>query len=69
MISKEAKKEIKKAKKVDNMKKQGKYYEKQNGLWVNKSDDEKLTKVGINCLPCIYTVHHLNPYKMGVFKN
>ena len=31
MISKEAKKEIKKAKKVDNMKKQGKYYEKQNG--------------------------------------
>lgn len=26
-------------------------------------------KTNINCLPCIYTVHHLNPYKMGVFKN
>ncbi len=23
----------------------------------------------INCLPCIYTVHCLNLYKMGVFKN
>ena len=33
------------------------------------NSNEKLTKVGINCLPCIYTVHHLNPYKMGVFKN
>lgn len=29
--------------------------------------DEKLTKVGINCLPCIYTAHRLNPYKMGLF--
>ena len=24
-------------------------------------------KTNINCLPCIYTVHYLNPYKMGVF--
>ena len=24
-------------------------------------------KTNINCLPCIYTVHHLNPYKIGVF--
>ena len=21
----------------------------------------------INCLPCIYTVHQQNPYKMGLF--
>ena len=26
-------------------------------------------KTNINCLLCIYTVHCLNPYKMGVFKN
>ena len=26
-------------------------------------------KTNINCLPCIYTVHCSNPYKMGVFKN
>ena len=26
-------------------------------------------KTNINCLPCIYTVHCLNTYKMGVFKN
>ena len=31
--------------------------------------DEKLTKVGINWLACIYDDHHLNLYKMGVFKN
>ena len=24
-------------------------------------------KKTINCLPCIYTVHCLNPYKMGLF--
>ena len=24
-------------------------------------------KTNINCLPCIYTVHRLNPYKMGLF--
>ena len=26
-------------------------------------------KTNINWLACIYDVHHLNPYKMGVFKN
>ena len=26
-------------------------------------------KTNINWLVCIYAVHHLNPYKMGVFKN
>ena len=26
-------------------------------------------KTNINWLDCIYGVHHLNPYKMGVFKN
>ena len=31
--------------------------------------DEKLTKVGINCLSCIYGDYHLTPYKMGAFKN
>ena len=29
--------------------------------------DEKLTKVGINCLSCIYDDYHSNPYKMGLF--
>ena len=24
-------------------------------------------KTNINCLLCIYTVHRLNPYKMGLF--
>ena len=24
-------------------------------------------KTNINCLPCIYTVHRLNLYKMGLF--
>ena len=24
-------------------------------------------KTNINCLPCIYTVHRLNPYKIGFF--
>ena len=32
------------------------------------NNNEKLTKVGINCLPCIYTVHQGNPYKMGLFR-
>ena len=31
-------------------------------------EDEKLIKVGINCLSCIYGDYHLNPYKMGIFK-
>lgn len=33
------------------------------------SDNKKegVNKIGINCLPCIYTVHCLNPYKMGLF--
>ena len=26
-------------------------------------------KTNINWLACIYGVHHLNPYKMGAFKN
>ena len=26
-------------------------------------------KININCLSCIYGDYHLNPYKMGVFKN
>ena len=26
-------------------------------------------KTNINCLPCIYGDHHLNLYKMEVFKN
>ena len=25
-------------------------------------------KTNINCLPCIYTVHQQNPYKMGLFR-
>ena len=26
-------------------------------------------KTNINCLSCIYGDYHLNPYKIGVFKN
>ena len=26
-------------------------------------------KTNINWLACIYDEHHLNPYKMGAFKN
>ncbi len=26
-------------------------------------------KTNINWLACIYDAHHLNPYKMGIFKN
>ena len=26
-------------------------------------------KTNINWLACFYDEHHLNPYKMGVFKN
>ena len=26
-------------------------------------------KTNINWLACIYDVYHLNPYKMGIFKN
>lgn len=33
----------------------------------NKDENRKVDKIAINCLPCIYTVHYLNPYKMGVF--
>ena len=36
----------------------------------NKKTDENtksLPSTSINCLPCIYTVHCLNPYKMGLF--
>ena len=35
----------------------------------SQSNQESFSKVSISCLPCIYTVHYLNPYKMGVFKN
>lgn len=33
------------------------------------NNQEVFTKTSINCLPCIYTVHRLNPYRIGVFKN
>lgn len=43
MVNKQSQKEIKKAKKVDNMKKkQGKYYEKQNGqCWAYVAKNKK----------------------------
>jgi len=35
---------------------------------MNNQDNEKVfQKSQINCLRCIYTVHRLNPYKMGLF--
>ena len=37
---------------------------------MNNQDNEKVfQKSNINWLACIYDEHHLNPYKMGVFKN
>ena len=36
---------------------------------IKMSNEEKLTKVGINWLVCIYDDHHLNLYKMGAFRN
>lgn len=42
---------------------------KKNKKNKNKQKNNGLPALSINCLPCIYTVHHLNPYKMGVFKN
>ena len=33
----------------------------------NNASQESFSKVSISCLPCIYTVHCLNPYKMGLF--
>ena len=42
-------------------------YQKRKIREEKNNQEEKLTKVGINCLPCIYTVHRLNLYKMGLF--
>ena len=33
----------------------------------NNRQEETTKRSNINCLPCIYTVHCLNPYKMGLF--
>ena len=30
--------------------------------------EDGIERNGINCLPCIYTVHQGNPYKMGLFR-
>ena len=35
----------------------------------NNDNQESFSKVSISCLSCIYGDYHLNPYKMGVFKN
>ena len=35
----------------------------------NNDNQESFSKVSISWLSCIYGDHHLNPYKMGVFKN
>ena len=44
-------------------------YQKRKIRAEKKKDDspKSFPSVGINCLPCIYTVHCLNPYKMGLF--
>lgn len=34
-----------------------------------KNNQEKSSKAKISWLVCIYDGHHLNPYKIGVFKN
>lgn len=33
------------------------------------NEEKNLQKTNINWLVCIYDDHHLNPYKIGVFKN
>ena len=33
------------------------------------NEEKNLQKTNINWLACIYDEHHLNPYKMGFFKN
>lgn len=35
----------------------------------NNDSQKSFPSVGINWLTCIYSVHHLNHYKMGIFKN
>ena len=35
----------------------------------NSSKNNGVEKIQLNCLSCIYGDYHLNPYKMGVFKN
>ena len=35
----------------------------------NIEDNKNIAKTNINWLTCIYSVHHLNHYKMGIFKN
>ena len=35
----------------------------------NNSEEKVISSTGINCLSRIYGDYHLNPYKMGVFKN
>ena len=34
---------------------------------INVSEEKSFTSAVINCLSCIYTVHRLNLYKMGLF--
>lgn len=34
---------------------------------MSENQDKGFNKNVINCLTCIYTVHRLNPYKMGLF--
>ena len=33
------------------------------------NEEKNFQKTNINWLACIYDDYHLNPYKMGVFKN
>lgn len=35
----------------------------------NNLENQSVAKSNINWLACIYDDYHLNPYKMGVFKN
>ena len=32
-------------------------------------EENSFQKTNINCLPCIYTVHRLNPYRMVACEN
>ncbi len=36
---------------------------------MEKEQENSYHKMNLNCLSCIYGDYHLNPYKMGVFKN
>ena len=42
---------------------------KKEVILMSENQDKVFSKTVINWLACIYGDYHLNPYKMGAFKN